>query len=105
MTLSAFKTLLLDNGFLAEPYNSLNAWGHGSIGTRYTKGPAAVLVAHALCRCGAANTKFVTVTLSERGKHSKGLGRVADAEQSPRAFKNIARGLTLDGFVSNSAAV
>ena len=99
MTTNAFTSILLENGFLAEPFSSLNNWGMGSEGIRYTKDSCAVLVAKAYCRCHAANTKFVTVTLSEPGTGSKARGRVADAEQSPRTFKNILRGLRLDGFV------
>lgn len=100
MTPSAFKSLLTSNGFVASVFDSRNVWGQGSEGTQYVKGSCRVLVAKAWCRCAAANTSFVTVTLSEAGKGSKAKGRVADAEQSPKAFKNIVRGLTLDGFIS-----
>lgn len=103
MNLSSFTQTLVANGFVPSVHDSTNAWGEGSIGTRYVKGSAAVLVARARCRWPVANTEFVTVTLSEPGKHTKAKGRVADYEQGPKVFANILRGLTLDGFVQPAA--
>jgi hypothetical protein len=94
-----FAAALVSAGFESRVFDSTNAWGEGSTGTAFHKPGVRVLVAHAKCRCGAANTKFVTVTLDEKGKHSGARGRVADAEQSGRTFARILNGLSLDGFV------
>ena len=99
MTLKNFTSALVSAGFEPRVFDSTNAWGEGSTGTAYHKPGVRVLVAHAKCRCGAANTKFVTVTLDEKGRHSGACGRVADAEQGKRAFVRILNGLSLDGFV------
>lgn len=99
MNRKTFAAALLSAGFEPRTFDSTNAWGEGSTGIAYHKPGVRVLVAHAKCRCGAANTKFVTVTLDDTGKQSGARGRVADAEQGKRAFVRILNGLSLDGFV------
>jgi len=95
-----FKRLLIANGFVESAFCSLNSWGLGSDGVQYNKDSCRVLIAHAYCRVGAANTSFVTVTFSSPAPVTKAHGRAADAEQSPRTFGNILRGLRKDLLVA-----
>lgn len=80
MSAAAFGRALVDDGFEARAHATGNSWGFGgSTGTAYWRGNVRVLVAQAHCRCAAANTKFVTVTVGGR--------RIVDAVQGKRAFE------------------
>ena len=93
---------LTDAGFIASDYDSTNVWGYaGSMGTKYVKENAEVLIANAYTRGGKVfNTSFVTVTFKGPSPVKKIAGRVHDDLQDKKSFERVARILKIEGLLN-----